>query len=388
MGRCIDLSKILSAVIDEKRNFVISPSEGFSGDSNAEIIEIDIGPFADEGFDFYILNYEVFSTNGMLNSNIIRTDTDEPAYISNGVIYCPLTSQLTASGKLRIQLEAHKKTDKGEVVKKSSIAELDFAESLMGESDLLGSSSSVIGRLEDIEDRLDTIDSENRGGRISTLEDKTDALEKNSAELKSSASSLESKTASLEEKTADLIERTAEAEGKIKTVESYNIPQTFSDIKERLTAIEEKPDALESIPVASKTTLGGIKVAQNSEFRVAENGLISLDYSALKNHSIVASVVLSLLYVPGNVEITVGNTSDEIAAYVSDCTSQVASGFMNAFAFVCFSNGSVEYTDENFNILPLPVEANAVYVFKLVDGALQHRSYIGNELRTLILEGI
>lgn len=388
MGRCVDLSKILSAVIDENRNFVISPSEGFSGESNAEIIEIDIGPFADEGYEYYILNYEVFSTNGRLNSNIIRTDTDEPAYISNGVIYCPLTAQLTASGKLRIQLEAHKKTDKGEVVKKSSIAELDFAESLMGESDLLGSSSSVIGRLEDIEDRLDTIDSENRGSRISTLEDKTEALETSSSALENRTASLENETASLKEKTADLTERTANAESRLEAIEGYNIPQNISDIKERLTAIEEKPDALESIPVASEATLGGITVAQNSEFRVAENGLLSLDYSTLKSHSIVASVALSLLYVPGNVEITVGNTSDEISSYVSECTSKVASGLMNAFAFACFSNGSVEYTDENFNLQPLPVEANTVYVFKLVDGALQHRSYIGNELRTLILEGI
>lgn len=258
----------------------------------------------------------------------------------------------------------------------------------MGESDLLGSSSSVIGRLEDIEDRLDTIDSENRGSRISTLEDKTEALETSSSALESRTASLENETASLEEKTADLTGRTANAESKLETIEGYNIPQNFSDIKERLTAIEEKPDALESIPVASEATLGGIMVARNSEFMVAENGLLSLDYSTLKSHSIVASVALSLLYVPGNVEIAVSNISDEISSYVSECTSKVASGSMNAFAFACFSNGSVEYTDESFTPQPLPVEANTVYVFKLVDGALQHRSYIGNELRTLILEEI
>lgn len=361
------MSKILTAVIDENRNFVISPSEGFSGDSIAELIEIDIGPFADEGFEYYILNYEVFPTNGIFNSNIIRTDTDEPAYISNGVIYLPLTSQLTASGRLRIQLEAHKKTEKGEVIKKSSIAELEFKESLQGESELLGNSPSVLGRLEDIEDRLDKIDSENYGGKISSLE--------------SIASSLENEVSALSS-------RAGNAENRLEALEGYNIPQNLAGIEERLTALEDEPDGLEAIPVASENTLGGITVRSGSEFNINESGRLSLDYSAINSFRLAATFVLSLLHIPSSVETIVSNSADEISSYVSDCTSQVSSGFMNAFAFACFSDGNVEYTDEAFNLCSMQVEANTVYVFKLVDGVLQCKSYIGNELRTLILEGI
>ena len=74
------MSNVLTAIIDDGRNLVISPSEGFAGENNAEIIEIDIGPFADEDYDFFILNFENFGTKGKIVSNIIRTSADEPSY--------------------------------------------------------------------------------------------------------------------------------------------------------------------------------------------------------------------------------------------------------------------------------------------------------------------
>ncbi len=368
------MRETLNAVINENRELVISPSEGFAGEHNAEIIEIDIGPFADEGYEYYILNFEVFGSKGKLISNIIRTADDEPSYIDNGVIFCPLTSQLTASGRLRLQLEAHKSTENGEVIRKSSVAELAFKPSVMGADDMMEAGNSVYDRLEKAEDRLDGIDAENYGGKISAARAETAAVGK--------------RVDALEEKADDAEEAAKQVQSRVSTLEGYDIPENFASFDERIEALEEKPEALLEIPVASNKTLGGIRLENDGLFFTDENGVMNMRYSSLNSHTLAVILVLAILNVPGEFETYSCEDTQSAASVVYGYSMNVITEDIRGFAFACFQKGEVEYLNENFETVTLNVEANNVYVITKENGAITVANYFGAELRKLIAEGI
>lgn len=375
------MNGILNAVINDNRELVISPSEGFAGEHNAEVIEIDIGPFADEGYEYYILNFEVFGAKGKLISNIIRTGEDEPSYIDNGVIYCPLTSQLTASGRLKLQLEAHKNTENGEIVKKSSVAELSFRPSVMGADDMMDSGSSVYGRLEDVEERLNGIDAEDYGAKIGAARAETAAVDKK-------ADALGGRVTALEGRADDAAEALERANGRIDSIEGYDIPESFSAFENRIKTLEEKPDGLEEIPVASEESVGGIRFGTTQPFYANENGELDIRYSLLKNHTLAAMVALALLSEPADFETFAAETAEDLASFVYDCSISVISEVISGFAFTVIKRGVVEYTNENYETVTLPVDAGAIYVMQKENGALTVKKYFGNELRKLIAEGL
>lgn len=151
------MSEKVTAIINASKILTVSMSDGYAGEHNAQILEIDIGPFA-EGYDYYILNFDNYRFKGKIASNVISTAEDSPAYIENGVIYCPLTSQLTCTGRLRIQLEAHKATDDGEIVRKSSVAKIEFMASIMGEDDMMDSNSPLYGRVDELENKVEDLE--------------------------------------------------------------------------------------------------------------------------------------------------------------------------------------------------------------------------------------
>ena len=368
------MSGILRAVINENRELVISPSDGFAGEHNAEIIELDIGPFAAEDYEYFILNFEVFGSKGKLISNIIRTGDDEPSYIDNGVIYCPLTSQLTASGRLKLQLEAHKNTENGEVVRKSSVAELSFKPSVMGADDMMDSGSSVYGRLEEVEDRLDGIDAENFGGKISAARAETAAVGKRVDALENRAENAEISI--------------TQVQGRVSTIESYKIPEKFSGFEDRIDELEKKPQGILEIPVASDKTVGGIRLSANSPFYADAGGTLGMRYSSLNPNVITVLVSLALLSVPGEFETFSSEDTDSASSFVYDCSLNLLNGMLNGFAFASFNRGSVEYINENFENATLSVEPNCIYVFKKENDKIQIKKYFGNELRKLIAEGI
>ena len=368
------MSEILNAVINENRELVISPSEGFAGEHNAETIEIDIGPFADEGYEYFILNFEVFGSKGKLISNIIRTADDEPSYIDNGVIFCPLTSQLTASGRLKLQLEAHKNTENGEIVKKSSVAELLFKPSVMGADDMMDSGSSVYGRLEEVEDRLDGIDAENYSGKISTARAETAAVGK--------------RVDTLEGRADNAATAIMQVQNRVATIEGYKIPENLSAIDKRIETLEEEPDGILEIPVAGKNTLGGIMLADNDVFYADEKGNLKMKYSYLNGYMLANIFMLALLSDPGVFETNVYENTQELSGFVYDCSMNLIYDVIQGFAFVSFTRGTVDYMNESFENVTLSVDANCVYVVTKENDAIKVKKYFGNELKKLIAEGI
>ena len=382
------MKNILNAVIDEARNLVVTPSEGFAGEHNAEVIEIDIGPFAADNYDYFILNFENFCADGKLISNVIRTENDEPSYIANGVICCPLTAQLTASGRLRLQLEAHKNTDSGEIVKKSSVAELSFKPSVMGEQDMMNSGGSIYSRLEALEDgiedaenRVRAIESQNYGAKINAVDEKAQSANSNAQGAHAKADALDGRVDILETESVKIKSR-------IETVESYKIPESFDEIENRVKALEDEPDALQTVPLATSTKVGGFLLSSISPVQLNEDGEIVLSYDNINHYSLAIMLILALLYKMGEVETFISETIENLAGPVYDGSMNVLMDVHRAIVFAAMDRGTVEYVKNYFENVSLDVEPNHIYVMKKTDDTVQVDEYFGDDLRRLILEGI
>ncbi len=375
---------VINAMIDSERNLVINRSEGFVGEQNAEMIEIDIGPFAQENYDFFVLNFDNGISGGMFPSNIISTAEDTPAYIDNGVIYCPVIASLTASGNLKIQLEAHKTVEDRVTVKKSSIACVSFGESLMGQVNAPDNSNPVYERLAQAEGRI--ADSE---GRIASAESRIAGIEKEN--FGASIDGMKNRVKVLEN-SAETADRLFEnLDRRVIAVEGYEIPQKFESIGKKIEAIEteiKNSDALTEIPVASNDNIGGIKVGNYSGFSVDSNGFLKLNYGGINMYVLSVMVMVALLNETGRVETLVGNRVDEIESTLYGLSWQVIDGALEAIVFASFENGNIVWVNENFEEVTSETKANTIYVLKLIDGEMKLREYEGAAMRNLILEGI
>lgn len=152
------MSNTISASVSKNFELTVSPSEGFTGEHNAEMLEINISPLVQSGFDYYIIIFDDMSVNGVKKSNEIRGREDYPAYLDNESVFCPLSAQQTSTGKLKIQIEAHRLDSESSVIKKTSVAGIEFKPSIMSGNNVEFDSSSV-SRLDNLENRIAGIES-------------------------------------------------------------------------------------------------------------------------------------------------------------------------------------------------------------------------------------
>ena len=160
------MSNTISAAVSESFELAVSPSEGFTGEHNAEMLEINISSLVQGGYDYYVIIFDDMSVNGVRKSNEIRGSEDYPAYLDGKTIFCPLSSQLTSTGKLNIQIEAHKLASNSSQIKKTSVASIEFKPSIMSGTDKEFDSSSL-ARLDNIELSLKTLEAQLR--ELSTI---------------------------------------------------------------------------------------------------------------------------------------------------------------------------------------------------------------------------
>lgn len=153
------MSNTISAAVSESFELAVSPSEGFTGEHNAEMLEINISSLVQGGYDYYVIIFDDMSVNGVRKSNEIRGSEDYPAYLDGKTIFCPLSSQLTSTGKLNIQIEAHKLASNSSQIKKTSVASIEFKPSIMSGTDKEFDSSSL-ARLDNIELSLKTLEAQ------------------------------------------------------------------------------------------------------------------------------------------------------------------------------------------------------------------------------------
>lgn len=105
----------------------------FCGEHNASRLCITLNDELKTDASYYLLNFDVYGLSRRIVSNIISGANSTPAYVTGGVIYCPLPEALTSTGELTVQVEAHKRNEL-EVTRitKSAVFTLGFEPSVMG----------------------------------------------------------------------------------------------------------------------------------------------------------------------------------------------------------------------------------------------------------------
>lgn len=379
---------VINAVIDNERNLIISPSRSFVGEKNSDMIEIDIGPFAQDDYEFFVLNFDNGISEGVFASNIIRTAEDKPAYIDNGLICCPIDSSHTASGTLRIQLEAHKTDDGVLTIRKSSVACIKFDDSVMGQINSQYKPNSVLERLVDAEGRIAAAES-----RIASTESRINDIENNGlAEIMDEEfDSVRSEITELDNELTGAETSINAVSDRVSVIEGYDISDKFDTVNQKIDEIEseiESINAFTSIPVAGNDTVGGVKIPNTSEISVSDDGSIRLRYGNMDSHSIFVLFAIAMLSETGRVETVIGETIDSIAQFVYSNSALVGNGTIDAIAFAVFESGEITWLDEKYEERTSRVRPNCVYVLRLDSEGMYMSGHEGIDLRELIMEGI
>ena len=370
------MSNIINAYIDEKSILNVEQSEGFSGEHNAEIIEIDLGSFANETYDYYILNFSNARIAGKHVSNEIRTENDTPAYISGQKIYCPLSNALTCTGRLKIQLEAHKSGEGEELIKKSSVAELRFKPSIMGIEDMLSVDSPSLIRLIQLEKRLGELETLH-GIEINEInekfEDVSDRFGEAGTEVDSKIAALEKlhgqELDSLEEKIDSKISKEAEK---------------HSDDMETVNSELEK---LRVIPFADENVCGGFMLDYNSVLRV-KDGYPVFDLSKVNLYRAYHFMATVALAEKEYQNVIYFETVEEANGFLENNYMDVIDGSCEYYIVSVADKGVITYFDEMEEPCDVDVPIFSINAVWLDGGKVRFKTYTSSDFRNLITEGV
>ena len=122
----------------------LNADKGYMGENNAQMLVIELNnEFSEPYYDFHTLLFDTGIHSGKFSSNIIRDEKSFPAYRQGRRIYCPLSQELTKTGRLFIQVRAHIDSENESVCeRRSSVAEIEFLPSIMGTENTVGNSAS------------------------------------------------------------------------------------------------------------------------------------------------------------------------------------------------------------------------------------------------------
>ena len=300
------MSNIITAAVSENFELSVQPSQGFTGEHNSETLEINISPLISHGYDYYVLLFDDLSVSGVVKSNEIRSETDYPAHLSEETIICPLSSQLTSTGRLKIQLEAHQLTENGSVIKKTSVASLEFKPSIMSGSDMFFN--------QDTHSRLDELDKK---------------------------------------------------------------------ISELSQAIKE----VAQIPLASKSSVGGIKLSAQSPIQLDNNGAANFEMSKLNETKLSAKIILTFLYNSTKTKCLYQKTCEEDTRSLLTATTRVVSGAYDYVLFYSETDGVINYRNGANEKIELNAKNNTIYLFIGSGSNFAVKEYTGYDFHELLIGG-
>lgn len=300
------MSNIITASVSENFELSAESSQGFTGEHNAETLEINISTLVSHGYDYYVLIFDDLSVSSAIKSNEIRGETDYPAYLSGETIFCPLSSQLTSTGRLKIQLEAHKLTENGSVIKKTSVASLEFKPSIMSGNDALFN--------QDTHSRLDELD------------------------------------------------------------------KKISELSEAISGIGQ-------IPLATTTSIGGIKLSSTSPIQLKENGVADFDITKLKDVQLSAKILMTFLYNATKAKCIYQKSCEEDTRSLLIATTKVVSGTYDYVLFYTETSGVIEHRNAAGESVNLNANNNTVYLFVGADSNFTVKEYTKKNFRELLVEG-
>ncbi len=146
--------KYIDITADRNRNLIIGDYRVFAGEQYNCLFRIDDRFSGDDTPDYYILKFETVPFGKKFSTGRINGESS-PARVVGGRILCPLTGEMTCTGRLKIQLEAHSVDgDDCEVIEKTSIATLDFGCSLNSSFTASFTGLSPLAEIEKLDRRI------------------------------------------------------------------------------------------------------------------------------------------------------------------------------------------------------------------------------------------
>ena len=130
----------------------------YMGEDRACGLKIHLDSEDMQGADRYFVCFEPYPGKTIV-SNEITGSNSGPAYIDSDYIYCPLTSELTGTGSLGVQVNAVFTRDNNDITVKSSVARIDFGFSLSYPfTPMSGEYEGIFAKLDNMEEKLDRIE--------------------------------------------------------------------------------------------------------------------------------------------------------------------------------------------------------------------------------------
>lgn len=120
----------INGTVDNYRNLTFEKGIAFTGEQNAAVLKINLGPFALETVESYALCLETSPFAERFVIGPITGAASSPARFHDGYLYCPLFGEMTETGLLKIQLVAYRTEGETEVTEKSSVAVITMGSSI------------------------------------------------------------------------------------------------------------------------------------------------------------------------------------------------------------------------------------------------------------------
>lgn len=362
------MTKTISAYIDENSNLITDESAGFAGEHNAEMLVIDLGDFSQSGFDYYVVNYSTGVIGGDNSSGKISSADDRPAYISENKIYFPLETKHTCTGRLSFQLDAYKNSDETQVLKKTSVATVKFKRTLVG--GLAGANSlPLLMKISQLEEELANLRQMCNDGLADIKETCGDDLATSEKRLQNNISLVESKHSS---------------DMKVIVDEFAKVEKKHGDDVDALNA---KIDENSVIPPASKDTLGGFRIGNNSFVRLDEDNFIKPNYTGLNPFALSAMVTTSVI-ARSSGESYVFDSAQEAEEVVLSLSEQLMSANSGYYVYCVINPGKYKYYNMNYDEVEIDAKPCSVHVIKKQNDEITVEQYTYDELRTLLTEGV
>lgn len=301
--------KTINASVNENRELVTDTVNGYSGDSNAEVLAVDLANFGD--YDSYAV-YIRTSTLGPVRRLEAGTDSSQNPYVKDGKMYISLSSDFTCGGKLGIELEGIKIQDGVTVRELTSVAQINFKPSM--------ASAAEHG--------------EYRGGAETELRLLAAALSK------------------------------------------------------RLTDLEEREPvaAIGTVPYADENTVGGFKIDSTAPLKICKSGVVEFNYWGINFRHFIASGVASLLI---DYETVTGEINEKPGdEALINMTSDVVDGIYDACVYTVCDNGTISYTNENYETVEMYAHISIMYLFRMENGVMTVTACQDGDLLKLLKKGV
>ncbi len=159
------MNNCICGTIDSARVLEFETASVYEGENNSSVLKIDTSHWEEGEVDFFTLAFETAPCGEKFYSNIISGPHDTPACLDGGYIYCPVTSAMTRTGRLGVQVRAHKTGSDGEeATEKTSVSFITLSPSINGgellpeqEESLLYEIGRLSGKVALIEQALSVI---------------------------------------------------------------------------------------------------------------------------------------------------------------------------------------------------------------------------------------